>query len=255
MIVSYSAAEIKILKECGKKLAAILRALEKEVKPGVTTWYINEKAKKLIIEAGAKSGSLNYTPEGAPRPYPASICISINDEIVHGIPNEGSKEIKDGDVVTIDCTISYRGFFTDSATTVIAGAGDKNAKKLLDATREALAFAIKSAVVGKTVGDIGAVIEKIAKKRGFNPAKDLGGHALGRHLHEEPYIPNHKVKYKTQKIEEGMVLAIEPMIVEEKGDIKLMDDGHTYVTLDGGRAAHFEHTVLVTKKGAEILTQ
>lgn len=251
-------SEIKILKEGGKKLAMILRAVAKEVKPGVSTWFLNEKAKSLIDKAGGRPAFLNYTPEGAARPYPASICISINDEIVHGIPNEHSKTLKEGDIVTLDCGISFKGLFTDSAITVIAGEGntqrDKDARKLIRATEEALIAAIKVAVPGKRINDIGAVIEKIARKRGFAPARDLGGHSVGHAIHEEPYIPNYKVTGKSPIIEEGMVLAIEPMLVEKKGDIKLMPDGYTYVTKDGGRAAHCEHTIVVRKSRPEILT-
>ncbi|MFA6463706.1 MAG: type I methionyl aminopeptidase [Candidatus Paceibacterota bacterium] len=251
-------AEIKILKEGGKKLAMVLRTVGKEVKPGVSTWFLNEKAKSLIDKAGGKAAFLNYTPEGALRPYPASICISINDEIVHGIPNENPKILKDGDIVTLDCGISYKGLFTDSAITVIAGKGDKekdkNAEKLIRATEEALIAAIKVAVPGNRINDIGAAIEKVARKRGFSPAKDLGGHSVGHAIHEEPYIPNYKVSGKSALIEEGMVLAIEPMLVEGKGDIKLMPDGYTYSTKDGGRAAHAEHTVVIRKSRPEILT-
>ncbi len=247
-------AEIKILKEGGKKLANILRTLAKEVKPGVSTWFLNEKTKSLIDKAGAKAAFLNYVPEGASRPYPAVICISINDEIVHGIPNENPKTLKDGDIVKLDCGISYKGLFTDSAVTVIAGLGDKNALKLIRATEEALIAAIKIAVPGRKINDIGAVIEKIARKRGFAPARDLGGHSVGHAIHEEPYIPNYKMSGKSAVIEEGMVLAIEPMLVEKKGDIKLNADGWTYSTKDGGRAAHAEHTIVVRKSRPEILT-
>ena len=247
-------AEIKILKEGGKKLASILRAVAKETKPGVSTWFLNEKTKSLIDKAGARPAFLNYVPDGAMRPYPAVICISINDEIVHGIPNENPKTIKEGDVVSLDCGISYKGLFTDSAITVIAGKADKNAEKLIRATEEALIAAIKVAVPGKRINDIGAMIEKIAKKRGFAPARDLGGHSVGHAIHEEPYIPNYKVNGKSAVIEEGMVLAIEPMLCEKKGDIKLLSDNWTYATKDGGRAAHAEHTVVIRKSRPEILT-
>ena len=251
-------AEIKILKEGGKKLAGILKAVAKETKPGVSTWFLNEKTKSLIDKAGAKAAFLNYVPEGAMRPYPAVICISVNEEIVHGIPNENPKILKAGDIVKLDCGISYKGLFTDSAITVIAGEGstqrDKDARKLIRATEEALIAAIKVAVPGKRINDIGATIEKVARKRGFAPAKDLGGHSVGHAIHEEPYIPNLKVPGKSALIEEGMVLAIEPMLVEKKGDIKLQADGWTYSTKDGGRAAHFEHTIVVRKTRPEILT-
>ncbi|MEI6479072.1 MAG: type I methionyl aminopeptidase [bacterium] len=247
-------SEIKIIKEGGKKLAMILRTLAKEVKPGVSTWFLNEKTKSLMDKAGAKPAFLNYVPESGMRPYPAVICISINDEIVHGIPNEDPKILKEGDIVKLDCGLLYKGLFTDSAITVIAGKGDKNALKLVRATEEALIAAIKVAVPGNRMNDIGAMIEKIARKRGFSPARDLGGHSVGHEIHEEPYIPNYKVQGKSPIIEEGMVLAIEPMLVEKRGDIELQPDGWTYSTRDGGRAAHFEHTVVVRKVRPEILT-
>ncbi|MEI8338020.1 MAG: type I methionyl aminopeptidase [bacterium] len=251
-------AEIKILKEGGKKLANILRSVAKETKPGVSTWFLNEKAKSLIDKAGAKAAFFNYVPEGASRPYPAVICISVNDEIVHGIPNENPKTLKDGDIVKLDCGISYKGLFTDSAITVIVNERntprDKDARRLIRATEEALVAAIRVAVPGNRINDIGAAIEKVAKKRGFAPARDLGGHSVGHAIHEEPYIPNYKVTGKSALIEEGMVLAIEPMLVEKKGDIKLLSDNWTYVTKDGGRAAHAEHTVVIRKSRPEILT-
>ena len=251
-------AEIKILKEGGKKLAGILKAVAKETKSGVSTWFLNEKAKSLMDKAGARPAFLNYVPDGASRPYPAVICISVNDEIVHGIPNENPKTLKAGDIVSLDCGISYKGLFTDSAITIIVDEGttqkDKNARKLIRATEEALVAAIRVVVPGNRINDIGTAIEKVARKRGFSPAKDLGGHSVGHAIHEEPYIPNYKISGKSALIEEGMVLAIEPMLVEGKGDIKLLSDNWTYATKDGGRAAHSEHTVVVRKTRPEILT-
>ncbi len=245
--------EIENLRKAGKILAAALRELEGMAKPGVTTSELDMAAEQYIVREGARSSFLRYQPEGASSPYPAALCVSINDEVVHGIP--GGKVLAEGDVVTVDLGLSYNGYFVDAARTVIVGEGDADARNLVEGTREALKESIKAAVVGNHIGDLGAATTEVAKKYGLGVVEDLGGHAVGKAVHEKPFIANDGRAGEGERIVEGMVLAIEPMLCEGKGAIILDEDDWTYRMEDGGRAAHFEDTVLVTKDGPEILTR
>ncbi|MFA6050582.1 MAG: type I methionyl aminopeptidase [Candidatus Paceibacterota bacterium] len=253
MITIKKESEIKILREGGKILSDLLQFLAGIAKPGVSTKYLEEIARKKIEEAGATPAFLNYTPKGAERPFPAALCVSVNDVVVHGIPNEKPRILKEGDIVTIDTGLCYKGLYTDSAISVGVGEIDASAKKLLKATHEALMAAIDAAVPGAKTIDIGIAIEKVAKKYKFSPAEDLGGHGVGYSQHEDPFIPNFRMKGGVE-LKAGMVLAIEPMLNEGKSGVRFLQDGYTVVTADGKRSAHFEHTVVVTKEGAEILT-
>lgn len=255
MVTIKTKEEIEILRRGGKILAEILSALAKKIVPGVHTLELEEEAKSLIKRAGASPSFLGYKPYGAKRPYPASICISINDEIVHGIPNENNRIIKEGDIVSLDCGIIFEGMFTDSAITVPCGQVDVKAKKLLESTKEALMKGIEAAQVGKKTGDIGDAVEKYAKSKGFSLAENLGGHGVGYAQHEDPFVPNFSKKGQGVSLKPGMVLAIEPMLNEGVSRVKILRDGYTYVTADGKRSAHFEHTVLISKNGPEILTE
>jgi methionyl aminopeptidase len=224
-------------------------------KPGVSTKLLDDEARRLTLEGGDTPSFLDYTPDGADRPYPASVCISINDEIIHGIPNEDPKILKDGDIVSIDMGIKHKGLFTDSAITVGVGKIDTKAKKLLKATEEGMFKGIAMARGGAHIGDIGAEIEAYALKNGFEIADDLCGHGVGYAVHEDPYIPNYGVKGEGDILRPGMVIAIEPMYNEGTGRVKALSDGYTYVTADGKRSAHFEHTILITDGAPEILTR
>lgn len=246
--------QIKGIEQSSNILAKTLEDLSKKVVPGVSTLDLENYARKKIKEHGATPAFLNYKPHGAKRPYPAALCVSINNEVVHGIPNEKPKILNDGDIVTLDLGVNFKGFFSDSAITVPVGKIDDNAKKLLKATKEALSEAIKIAKPGKKTGDIGFAIEKVARKYGFSSAKDLGGHGVGIYPHEDPFIPNWDCANQGVVLEEGMVLAIEPMLNEKSGEVKILSDGYTFVTKDGGRSAHFEHTVVINKKTTKILT-
>ena len=255
MVTIKTAEEIEILRQGGKILADILEKVSEEVAPGVSTKKLEEYARKLMKEPNATSAFLGYTPYGAKRPYPAVMCISVNEEVVHGIPNENNRILKEGDIVSLDCGIIYKELYTDAAVTVPCGKIDAKAKKLLITTREALLQGIAAAKVGAKTGDIGDAVEKYAKPKGFSLAENLGGHGVGYEPHEDPFIPNFGKPGQGVALKPGMVICIEPMLNEGTARVKVLPDGYTYVTRDGKRSAHFEHTVLITEKGPEILTR
>lgn len=247
--------DIEKLREGGRLLAAILDELEKEVVVGATTLDIDDRAMDLLEEYGLEPMILGYQPTFAPRPYPAATCVSINDVVVHGIPNEDPQTINEGDVVSIDLVIGYQGVVLDSARTVICGEGSREAKELISVTKKALSAAIDAARVGSRVSAIGAAVEKTVPK-GYGIVEALCGHGVGYSLHEEPQVPNYVVKGNSGPIlKAGMVLAIEPMIIHGSKEVIFdEEDGYTVFSADGGIAAHMEHTVLITEDGPEILT-
>lgn len=255
MYLKKTQEELALMEEGGKILSKILTALEEKIAPGVSTLELEEEARRLMKEFGAMSAFLDYTPHGARRAYPAALCVSVNEEVVHGIPNEDPKILRDGDIVSIDTGICYKNFFTDSARTVAVGKIDKTSKLLIKATREALYESIKMARVGNKTGDLGFAIAEVARKYNFSPAEDLGGHGVGKTPHEDPFLPNFSARGQGVILEEGMTLAIEPMLCEGSGKVKMLTDGYTFVTRDKKRSAHFEHTVLVTKGEPKILTK
>ncbi|MBY0539455.1 type I methionyl aminopeptidase [Patescibacteria group bacterium] len=247
--------EVLILREGGKRLARVVAEVAKAVVPGVTTLELNDLAEKLIRENGDTPSFLGYTPSGAKRPFPAAICISINEEIVHGVANEDPRTVQNGDIVSLDCGVTHKGLITDHAISVIAGdTKDAETRALLQATKDAMMAGINAAKGGARVGDISAAIEKIGVEKGYGIVYELGGHGVGHRVHEEPYIPNVGDAGTGEELLPNMVLAIEPMFTEGTPRVKLMPDGYTFVTKDGSRAAHFEHTILITKGKPEILT-
>jgi len=247
--------EIAVLRAGGKRLATILRALAEAVKIGVSTKTLNDMAERLVREGGDTPSFLGYTPLGAKRPYPAALCVSINDEVVHGIPNETERFLKEGDIVSLDMGLIHEGLVTDSALTVLVGKADAKAKQLLKVTKTALEKGIRAAKAGATTGDIGHAIETHVKPYGYGIVRELAGHGVGYAVHEEPYVPNYGRKGEGERLRKGMVIAIEPMLNDGGAAVKLDADGYTYRTRDGSRSAHFEHTVVITERGAEILTQ
>src|SRR3989344_1852061 len=249
-----SVREIEIMREGGRRHAEILSELAKLVRPGVSSLILEEETMRLIREKGDKPAHLGYKPRGAPRPYPAALCISVNDEIVHGIPNEVEKILNQGDIVSLDLSITHEGLITDSAITVPVGAIDDESRELLDVTKRALAAGIKAAVPGNTTGDIGAAISAVVDASPFSLADDLVGHGVGYAIHEDPYVPNVGIEGEGDKLVPGLVIAIEPMVNVGGPGIKDTKDGYTIVTKDGSRSAHFEHTVAITEKGNIILT-
>lgn len=245
--------EKDIVREGGKRLGLILQVLASSAKAGVTTKELDQIAHKLITKEGDKPAFLNYTPDGSDRPYPATLCISVNSEVVHGIP--GNRVLRDGDIVGLDLGLSHKGLYVDSAITVPVGEIDDVSKRLIETTREALVRGMNVVKAGARIGDIGEVIERYVKTEGFAIVKILGGHALGVHPHEEPYIPNYGKRGTGALLKEGMLIALEPIVNEGSPKVTLDEkDGYTFHTEDGKRSAHFEHTLLITKDGAEIVT-
>jgi len=240
--------------EGGKRLAAALEALRAKVAPGVTAEELNTLAEKMIRDGGDEPCFLGYMPEGAKRPYPAALCVSVNDEVVHGIPNESVKVLKNGDIVGLDFGLTHNGVIVDAAITVPVGEVDEITKKLLAATENALAAGIAQAVPGNHIGDISFAIQKEIEGAGFSVVKELGGHGVGDAVHEEPFIPNFGHPGTGIELVEGMVLALEPISSAGKASVVLAPDGYTYRTRDGSRSAHFEHTVLLENGKARIIT-
>ena len=238
--------------EAGEKLAVILDFLAKSVKAGIRTNELDNIAFKMIRETGCQPAFLNYKPHGARKAYPATVCVSINEVVVHGVPSD--YVIKDGDIVKIDLGLIYKGFYSDSAVTIGIGAiGIKN-RNLIETTKKTLELGIEEARPGNTLGDIGFAIERHVKANGFSIVELLTGHGIGRELHEDPYVYNFGKRDEGDELKEGMVIAIEPMVAAGKGSLKQLKDD-SFATADGSFTAHFEHTVAITKDGPRILTK
>ncbi len=244
--------DIELLRESGKRLRRVLDTVASEVKPGVTTGYLNDVAYKMIKEMGDEPAFLNYQPFGARYPYPGSICISVNDEVVHGIGRD--RVLKEGDIVSLDGGVKHKGMISDSAITVPVGTISKEDEELLSVTKRALMAGIDAAKCGKYVNDISKAIEKAIPKK-FGVVKILSGHGVGYKVHEEPYVPNFDDGVKGPKLVPGLVLALEPMVNHGTDEVYLADDGYTFITKDHKRSAHFEHTIVITEEGPEILTE
>lgn len=255
MIKYKTEEEIAIMREGGKIHAKILKEVAKKVKPGVKTDILNTYAEQLIDEASCTASFLGYQPYDAKRPYPAALCVSINEEIVHGIPNEGGRILFEGDIVTLDLGLTYQNFITDAAITVPVGKITKEAQALIQATKEALDRGIKAMRLHGHIGDIGDAVMQIAMKYGFGVIEGLSGHGVGYSVHEEPFVPNKAKRGEGPELREGLVIAIEPMFSLGSRDIKRLSDGYTFITRDKSLSAHFEHTVAMTKTGAEVLTK
>lgn len=250
-----SKEDIDILREGGKRHALILKALVRAAKPGVSTRDLDDLAARMIAEGGDSAPFLGYKPYGAKRAYPASLCVSVNDAIVHGIPNEEPYILKKGDIVSLDLGLMHRGLITDAAVTIPVGTVDAEAKNLLKTTKTALERGIKAAKPGNTTGHIGAAVEAYIRPFGYGIVEELAGHGVGYSVHEDPYIPNYGTAGEGEPLVPGMVIAIEPIVNEGGAGIRLGKDGYTYYTRDGKRSAHFEHTVVITERGCEILTK
>lgn len=247
-----SKEDIAKLRVAGKRLSFILGEVARAVKPGTMTEDLDEIAHRLIIEGKDKAILKNYKPQGARIPFPGSICISVNEEVVHGIP--GRKVLEEGDIIGLDLCLDHEGVVVDMAMTVPVGKISIEDQKLIDVTRKSLSKGISAIREGNHLGDIGYEIESFVKPYGYGIVEALGGHGVGHAIHEPPYIPNFGKKKTGEKMKAGMVLAIEPMLNAGTYEVYLSNDGYTFITNDGKRSAHFEVTVLVTENGSEILT-
>lgn len=256
MIIIKTPEEIEILREGGRRLATVLHKVKEKIAPGISTKDLDLYAEKLIRDMGDTPAFLHYRPKGAKVPFPASLCVSVNDEVVHGIPNE-KRILKEGDTISIDLGLKHKGLFTDMALTVPVGKVNNETMKLLEITEKALQIGINAAQAGNTVGDIGYAIESFVRSRKENKysiVEVLSGHGVGRAIHEDPYIPNFGKRGKGEKLVPGMVIALEPMLNLGTKNVTLDQDGYTIRTADGKKSAHFEHTILITDGEAEVLT-
>lgn len=248
MILLKTANELALMKEACVISAGALKAAGEAVQPGVSTAEIDRIAHDYIVRRGAKPAFLNYNG------FPATACISINDEVIHGIPSS-RRMIREGDLVSIDLGAMLNGYFGDNAATFAAGRISPEAKRLSDTTRESLYEGIRMAVAGGRVGDIGSAVQRYCESRGYGVVRDFTGHGVGKAIHEDPPVPNFGTPGRGARLLPGMTIAIEPMINEGSGAVKVLPDGWTVKTRDGKLSAHFEHTVAVTTDGPVILTQ
>jgi len=247
-----SRSEIDLMAESGKFLSELLQIISEKISPGVYGDELEEIAQDYVKRNNLIASFYHYRVDRNVDPFPAAICFSVNDEIVHGFPF--GKLIKDGDLVSIDAGVKYKGFHSDSAVTIGAGKVSAFGKKLIDTTQQALYEGIKQVAPGKHIGDIGEAIQSYAEAQGFSVVRDMVGHGVGRSIHEAPEVPNYGKAGKGLKLYPGMVIAIEPMVNEGVYDIKVDDDDWTIRTNDGKLSAHFEHTIAVTNEGYRVLT-
>jgi methionyl aminopeptidase len=242
-----SVEEIALMREAGRIVREILDALEAMSGPGVTTWELDREAENLIRKKGARPAFKGYLG------FPAVLCASVNEEVVHGIPSR-KRKLREGDLLKLDFGVSYRGMFGDSARTVPIGAVAAEARQLAEATRQALEQAILVIAPGARLGDIGAAVQQCVEPRGYSVVRDFTGHGIGRALHEAPQVPNYGRPGEGMRLLPGMALAVEPMVNAGTHEVEVLDDDWTAVTLDRKLSAHFEHTILVTEQGRDILT-
>lgn len=242
-----SEREISLMREAGKILAEVHDKLGEIIAPGITTLDIDRKGAELIHKAKCVPSFLNY--EG----YPASICVSVNDEVVHGIPTD-KRRLEEGDIVSLDAGVIYKGYHSDAARTHAVGTISEEAAKLIEVTKQSFYEGIRMALPGNHLHDISAAVQKYAESYGFSVVRDLVGHGIGTHLHEEPQIPNYKPVGRGPKLRPGMTLAIEPMVNAGDWKIWILEDDWTVVTRDGSKSAHYENTILITDGEPEILS-
>jgi len=247
-----SRREIELMREIGRFTAEILLELRERAQPGVTTGQLDQIAAKALEKRGLNSPFLGYAPGGV-TPYPAVLCTSVNEEIVHGIP--GSRELREGDIISLDFGVETRGWHGDSAVTIAIGEVDSEAKHLIDTTRDALDKAIERMVPGDRLSDIGHAVQSRAEQEGYGVVRQFVGHGIGREMHEPPQVPNYGRPGRGPRLRAGMVFAIEPMVNIGSEKVRVLKDEWTAVTADGSLSAHFEHTVLITESGPEVLTR
>lgn len=251
-----SRAEIDRMRHAGRIVAEVLALIESELKPGMSTAELDALAERHIRRAGAVPSFKGYLGGGrygkGPGAFPASICISLDDEVVHGIP--GEREVREGQLVSIDAGAIYEGWHGDAARTFVVGEVDAAARDLVDATRMAMMAGIAAAVPGNTIWDIGAAVEDVAAAGSYGIVRHFVGHGIGTQMHEDPQVPNYRAGSKGIRLQPGICLAIEPMLTLGRDDVYVKRDGWTVATRDGSLAAHFEHTIAITDEGPTILT-
>jgi methionyl aminopeptidase len=253
MVVLKTRAELACMRQAGRVVAHTLKAVARAAHPGARLLDLDSLAAELIARMGAQPSFLGYQPTWAPRPYPGVVCLSVNDAIVHGIPDR--RVLRAGDLLSIDCGASIDGYHADAAISIGIGALDPDSRRLIDTTEAALAAGIAAVTVGAHLGAISHAIEAVARGAGYGLPTGLGGHGIGRAMHEEPHIPNFGDPRRGLRLVEGLAIAIEPMLViGGSNQHRTCPDGWTVVTLDGSRAAHAEHTIALTRDGPEILT-
>ena len=245
-------SEIDKMREAARHVAEVLLILRDRVEPGMPTSEFDRVAEKEISQRGVKSSFKGYNPYGLPK-YPAVICISINNEIVHGIP--GGRRIEKGDLISIDFGVSVDGYHGDSAVTVIVGEVEEEKRRLVEKTHESLDKGIETMRLGKRLSDIGHAVQSHVEPEGFSVVRDFAGHGIGSEMHEPPWVPNYGTKGRGPRLQPGMVFAIEPMVNAGRADIEILDDEWTAVTADGSCSAHFEHTILIAEDGPDVLTR
>lgn len=254
MVYIKSKKEIELMKEACKLTYLTYKEIEKHIKPGISTYELDQIAEKFIKSQNAIPAQKNYPSgvRGVPN-FPSTLCVSVNDEIIHGIPSK-KVILKDGDVVSIDLVVLKNGFHGDAARTYIVGNATKEKQRLVDVTMQAFYEGIKYAVPGNRVGDISHAIGEYVKQNGFSVIKEFQGHGIGREMHEEPGVPNYGKAGRGVRLEPGMTLAVEPMVIAGSPNILELDDGWTIVSEDGSLTAHYENTILITENEPEILT-
>ena len=254
MVTIKSKKEIELMREACKVVALTHKAIEEAIKPGMTTAEIDKIAEETMKKHGAISAEKGYNPgiKGVP-PYPAATCISINDEVIHGIPSK-KRIIQDGDIVSVDLVALKNGFNGDAARTYLVGNVSKDAKRLVEVTKQAFFEGIKFAKKGNRIGDVSHAIGEYVKSQGYSVVREFEGHGIGRQMHEAPEIPNYGKAGRGIRLEPGMTLAIEPMVIQGSPNILELDDGWTIITEDGSLAAHYENTILITENEPEVLT-
>lgn len=246
MTVLKSEAEIAIMREAGQIVGRVLRELGEAVRPGVSTWELDQLAERRLREAGGVPTFKGY------RGFPASICASLNEQVVHGIPDRRTV-LEEGDILSIDIGVTYRGYVGDTAATFPVGAIDDESRRLLDVTRQSLEEAMRAAVVGNRLSDIGHAVQRYVEAHGFSVVRDFVGHGIGTQMHEEPQVPNFGEPGKGPRLRPGLCLAIEPMVNAGTYEVRVLDDRWTVVTRDGRRSAHFEHTIAIRPDGEPMV--
>ena len=254
MIPVKTDSEIKIMREANRIIALVLTEIQEKIKPGVSTYELDQWAEQRILKQGAKPGFKGYITGNRVIPFPGTLCTSINSVVVHGIPSK-EQILKEGDIISIDVGCIYKGFYGDGAYTYPVGHITEETQILLDTCQKALYIGIEKAIKGNRVSDISRAIDRFVTPKGFGVVRDLTGHGVGRKLHEEPQILNYDDGKKGKKLKVNMTLAIEPMVNQGTWQVKTLNDQWTVVTADGGLSAHYEHTIAITANGPEILTR